>query len=125
MAGFVKLMAGDGVADDSPYKKYDLIAFGSGDIVSFTKSEQGLDKIVIKYKDGTEYSQLLGGNVYVMSATGKTISSCGTNVPMGATDLQVKDTRAGIPKAVSSMIKIDNNPNGPVPAGYTRSLGPG
>lgn len=81
MAGFVKLMSGENLPDDSPYKEFELIAFGAGDRVFFNKDEDGFDQCMVIFKDDTSMKRKMYGNVYIMSESGKTIASRGTNVP--------------------------------------------
>lgn len=69
-------MSGQNLPDNDMTKNYKMIAIDSGDQFEFYHDEQnGLPMAQISPKEGESYSVELTGNAYVVSETGKTVSS--------------------------------------------------
>ena len=81
MAGYVKLMSGENLPDADPYKGFEVVSLGHGESVTFQKNGDGEDTCVITCCDSANIERVMYGNVYVISESGKTVASHGTNVP--------------------------------------------
>lgn len=81
MSGFLKIMSGENKPDHDPYKGFELHVLGAGSKVQFKRNEQLLDVAVISNPDHGTEEYLLTGNAYVLSESGKSVASHGTNVP--------------------------------------------
>lgn len=72
----LKIMSGQNLPDNDMTKNYKMIAIGSGDRFEFYHNqEDGLPMALISPREGESYSVELTGNAYVVSETGKTVSS--------------------------------------------------
>jgi len=81
MAGFVKLMSNESLPDSSPYKGFQLISLPDGGKVEFKRNQNNLDVCIIHNPEQDPEEYLMHGNVYILSDSGKTIASRGTNIP--------------------------------------------
>ncbi len=77
----VKLMSDENVPDDHHSKNYELVQVGNKDKLEFRRKqvlETGTNfTLLIFREDGSTSAFPLKGNAYVMSESGKTISSHG------------------------------------------------
>jgi hypothetical protein len=81
MSGFLKVMSGEPLADNDPFKGFKAISLGDGSSVEFKKNEEGFDVAVVSNPlHADDQTFLLDGNAYVLSNSGKTVASHGTNV---------------------------------------------
>lgn len=101
MSGFLKIMSGQDMADGSPFKNYDLYSIAPGGKVSFRQNSTGLDVAVIANPEADSEEVILYGNAYMMSESGKTIASRGTNVP---STLSAEDGPAPMKVAIAAMM---------------------
>lgn len=72
----LKIMSDQNLPDNDMTKNYKMIAIGSGDQFEFYHDQDtGLPMVQVVPKEGESYSVELTGNAYVVSETGKTVSS--------------------------------------------------
>lgn len=72
----LKIMSNQNLPDNDMTKNYKMIAIGSGDQFEFYHDPgTGLPMAQVVPKEGESYSVELTGNAYVVSETGKTVSS--------------------------------------------------
>jgi hypothetical protein len=104
MAGFVKLMSNENLPDASPFKGYQLISLPDAGKVEFKRNERGLDTCVIYTPEHDPEEYLMYGNAYILSDSGKTIASHGTNVPCALEPGQeINDAKV----AVSALLTLE------------------
>jgi len=86
----LKIMSDQNLPDNDMTKNYKMIAIGSGDQFEFYHDEQnGLPMAQITPKEGEPYSVELTGNAYVVSETGKTVSSHWARSLWGRNELSI------------------------------------
>lgn len=72
----LKIMSSQDLADNDLAKNYKMIVLGSGDQFEFYHASTcGTPMVAITPKEGEMYRVVLTGNAYVVSETGKTVSS--------------------------------------------------
>lgn len=86
----LKIMSAQNLPDSDMAKNYKMIAIGSGDQFEFYHDpENGLPMAQISPKEGESYRVELTGNAYVVSETGKTVSSHWSRSLWGRKELKI------------------------------------
>lgn len=85
---YVKIMSGEDLPDTDPYKHYSIIPVENNEVMQFVDNPLYVPKngdvptsvryhMLVTAPDGSSETHPLHGNAYVMSESGKTISSHG------------------------------------------------